>query len=134
METWQKLRLDRARQQDISVTQVDCTASGQALGTDDSTFVFSVQGVSGDYLVEVDENVDMWPPWCDCEDNCWRPDILCKHILLVLALIGVDERNLRDCSWEPATQQELYEYLSNAPDCVGCTISRQDSSATDSLT
>ena len=119
MEEWQQLRLDRAKEQDIFVARIEST---------DDSFVFSVQGVSGEYLVEVNQNVELWPPRCDCDDNCWRPDILCKHILLCLALMNVDEQNLQDCFWEPASQQELYEYLYNAPDCVGCGLASASSS------
>ena len=61
MEGWQGVRLQRALDQNIPATRVDCT--------DDSLF-FSVKGVSGDYMVEVHQNVNLWPPRCDCEDNC----------------------------------------------------------------
>jgi len=113
MEAWQKLRLERAKEQDIFVTSVDCT---------NDSLIFTVQGVCDQYLVEVHQNVGMWPPRCNCEDAHWRADVLCKHSLLCLALMGVDGQCLEDCCWEGPTQYELYEYLSNAPDCVGCAL------------
>ena len=84
--------------------------------------MFNVQGVSRDYVIEIHEDSDLWPPRCDCEGNYYRPDLLCKHIVLVLALLGVEDHNLEDCAWEPE-QEELYELLGNAPSCVGCTMS-----------
>ena len=117
MDAWQKLRLERAKEQDIYVTSVDCTPDG---------WIFSVQGVSDSYLVEVDENVGSWPPRCNCDDSHWRPDVLCKHILLCLSLMGFDEQCLGDCSWDGPDQENLYEYLSNAPSCVGCTVTVHD--------
>ena len=104
--------MDRAIKQDIVVQHLDIT---------DDSFIFQVQGVSGDYLIEIEEDVNLWPPRCDCEDNYWRPDILCKHIVLCLVLMGVDAGLLEDSDWEPQ-QEELYELLCNAPSCVGCTI------------
>ena len=112
MDQWQAMRLSRARDHDICVTRVDCM---------DDAFCFSVQGLSDDYLVHINESVTYWPPTCNCEDNCWRPEILCKHIILCLSLMGADERDLIDCSWQPQ-QEELYELLSNAPGCCGCTF------------
>ena len=114
MEGWQGLRIKRAQEQGLTVTHVDCT---------EDSFMFNVQGVSSDYVIEIYEDVDFWPPRCDCEDNIWRPDIRCKHILLCLALMGVEERDLEDCNWVPQ-QEELYAILANAPDCVGCTLSK----------
>ena len=90
MDEWQALRLKRANEHDIGVTRVDCM---------DDAFCFSVQGLSDDYIVEIHEDVAYWPPTCNCEDNCWRPEILCKHIILCLSLMGADERDLIDCSW-----------------------------------
>ena len=119
MDSWQKLRLERAKEQDIYVTRIDCT---------NDSFVFMVPGVSDEYSVEVNQHVEMWPPRCNCEDSCWRPSTLCKHTLLCLALMGVSGQCLEDCCWEP-TQHELYEYLSNAPDCVGCGIVPDQESA-----
>ena len=112
MEEWQATRLRRAQEQQIFVTRVDCA---------DESFIFDVQGVSGHYEVEICEDVDFWPPRCSCEDNLWRPDVLCKHILVCLKLMGVDEASLSDCRWEP-TQEEVFDFLCNAPDCVGGSI------------
>ncbi len=126
MDAWQKLRLERAKCQEIYVTSIDCT---------DDSLIFTVQGVSDDYMIEVNQDVELWPPRCDCDDNYFRPDILCKHTLLCLALMGVDGQCLEDCCWEGPTQYELYEYLSNAPDCVGCGIAadRIDSQRRESI-
>ena len=112
VDGWQGIRLKRALEQNIFVTRVECTK--------DDSFAFTVQGVNDVYLVEINENVALWPPHCSCEDNFWRPDILCKHILLCLALMGFDENYLEDCCWEPE-RHELYEYLSKAPSCVNCS-------------
>ena len=86
-------------------------------------FVFHVQGMSDEYLVEIGDDVEYWPPQCNCEDQYWRPSILCKHIILCLATMGVDEEALGNCDWEPS-QDELYEMLANAPSCIGCSLSR----------
>ena len=115
MESWQELRLTRAKAEPIYVTSVECT---------DDSFVFTVQGVSDEYMVEILEDIAMWPPRCSCLDASWRPGILCKHCILCLRLMGVKESCLEDCYWEPE-QHELYEYLCYAPDCVGCSISQQ---------
>ncbi len=112
MDAWQKLRLERAREQDIYVTRVDCI---------DDSFVFNVRGQSGDYEVEVYQDLELWPPTCNCDDNYWRQDVLCKHTLLCLKLMGVQDSCLEDCFWEP-DQHELYEILCNAPECVGCCL------------
>ena len=114
MDEWQALRLKRANEHDIIVRHLDIT---------DDSFIFQVQGVSGDYLIEIEEDVNLWPPRCDCEDSYWRPDMFCKHIILCLLLMGVDENNLQDCCWQPQ-QDELFDILSNAPDCLGCTLAK----------
>ena len=91
MESWHKMRLSRvsrAKEQDIYVKSVECV---------DDSFIFTVHGVSDEYIVQIEENAEMWPPQCNCEDCYWRPDILCKHILLCLALMGVDANDLEDC-------------------------------------
>ena len=56
MEGWQGRRMERAQEQDISVTHVDMT---------DDSFIFHVQGVSGGYMIEIYEDVTLWPPTCD---------------------------------------------------------------------
>ena len=104
--------MKRALEQGIQVQRVDMT---------DDSFIFHVQGVSGEYMIEFYEDVTLWPPTCDCQDYYWRGDILCKHIILCLVLMGVDAGLLEDSDWEPQ-QEELYELLGNAPSCVGCTI------------
>ena len=109
MESWQQLRLARAKSQDIYIARVLC---------EDDSFLFLVQGLTDVYTVTISESIDLWPPRCDCEDNFWRPDVLCKHCLVCLLLMGVEEALLEDMGWEPE-QSELYEILSNAPDCVG---------------
>ena len=116
MDAWQTLRLQRAKEHDIFVTRVDCT---------DDSFICSVQGLSDEYEVEICQDAELWPPNCTCEDHFWRPDLLCKHILLCFKLMGVEDDLLSDCYWEP-DQRDLYEYLCNAPDCVGGSISEHD--------
>ena len=112
MDGWQAVRAKRASEHDLSVTSVHCA---------EDSFCFSVQGVTDEYIVEFNEDVSLWPPRCNCEDNYWRPDLLCKHIVLCLVLMGFDAGLLEDSDWEPQ-QEELYELLGNAPSCVGCTI------------
>ena len=114
MEAWQALRLKRATEQYISVTRLDII---------EHAFVFHVQGMSDEYLVEISDDVEDWPPQCNCEDQYWRPGLLCKHIILCLALMGADERDLQDCDWKPR-QHELWNILSNAPDCVCGTLAK----------
>ena len=97
MATWQTLRLDRARQQELVVTHVECA---------DTSLIFCVQGVSDEYLVEVEQDADMWPPRCSCEDNYWRP-VLCKHVLLCLKLMGFCNTDLEGYGWEGPEQQSL---------------------------
>ena len=56
MDEWQKLRLARAADQDMVVTHLDCT---------DDAFVFTVQGMTANYLIDIAESVHLWPPTCD---------------------------------------------------------------------
>ena len=112
-EEWQRLRLDRARQQEIVVTHVEST---------DNSIFFCVKGLSDEYLVEVDQDANIWPPTCNCEDNYWRPGILCKHILLCLKLMGFCDADLQNYWWEGPNQNELYEHLCDAPSCVGVSL------------
>ena len=114
MEAWQLLRLDRAKKQDIFVTQVECA---------EGSLIFFVQGLSDESLVEVDNHADMWPPRCSCEDNYWRPDLLCKHTLACLTLMGMNESCLSDCCWVPE-QQELHRVLVDFV-CVGADADLQ---------
>ena len=99
-------------EQSIRVQRVDCS---------EDSFLFVVQGVCDDYIVEIDQDVDLWPPRCSCEDNHWRPEVLCKHIIACLAMMGVPYHLLQDSSWEPE-QYELHEYLFRALECVKCAI------------
>ncbi len=60
METWPRLRLDRAKEQPVC-ERAECTEEGY--------FLFSVHGGTGHvYIVEVREDVDNWPPMFTCED------------------------------------------------------------------
>ena len=111
---WQKVRVDRAREQDIFVTHVECA---------EDSLIFCVQGLSDEYLVEVDHHADMWPPRCTCEDNYWRPDLFCKHTLVCLKLMGMDESFLSDCCWCPE-QHELHKALVDLV-CVGADADSQ---------
>ncbi len=110
MERWQQDRVLRSKEQPISCDRVDTT--------DDGCFIFSVVGSTGEsYIVEIYEDVNLWPPSCTCEDNTYRP-FLCKHQCYCLRLMGLDEFALEDVFYEP-DQVEMYELLSNAPDVVG---------------
>ena len=80
--------------------------------------MFSVVGCTDTYLVEFDQDVDMWPPKCNCEDNYWRPEVLCKHIMHLLIKMSVDPVRLEDLDFSP-TQEEMYDMLTHAPDIVG---------------
>ena len=84
MEDWQAVRARRSKEHDIHCTRLRCT---------DTSAVFTVIGAQGDvYVVEVAEDLDIWPPTCECEDYVWRgPDFLCKHICFVLRLCKVPE-------------------------------------------
>ena len=116
MEHWQALRADRSKFQDIHCERLAYT---------DTSAVFSVVGTQGDvYEVEMAEDIDLWPPSCNCEDFVWRgPDVLCKHIMYCLRHMGVEEESLRELCWEPADQEEWLEIFVHAPDAVGATIS-----------
>ena len=112
MEHWQALRVQRSKDHDIRCTHLHYT---------DDSAVFTVVGTQGDvYRVEMAEDLDLWPPTCQCEDYVWRgPDFLCKHILFCLRLMGVEEAALRELFWEPHDQETLLDFLCNAPDVVG---------------
>ena len=112
MDEWQRIRLDRAKRYGLHCARVEFS--------DDSAMLL-IDGVTGQYTVEINQNADLWPPTCTCEDNMWRPDLFCKHIVYALKLMGIEDEFLIDCTWEP-DQQDIYEYLSNAPDCVGCSL------------
>ena len=110
MESWQKDRIRRAKEQDIFCTEVVCADEG---------FVFTVIGETGEeYLVEIYEDAGLWcQKSCSCEDNCWRPYLSCKHMVYCLRLMGVSDEALEDVSWEPE-QNEIYDFLCNATNCV----------------
>jgi hypothetical protein len=59
--------------------------------------MFVVHGRTGIYFVEVDS---FWPPTCNCEDNYWRPEVLCKHIMSVLIGLGVPESRLNNLDFK----------------------------------
>ena len=110
MDSWQKERVHRAKNQDIYCTEVECTDDG---------FVFIVVGATGEeYVVEIYEDSGLWlNKSCSCNDNCWRPFLSCKHLVHCLRMMGVPEDALEDTSWEP-TQDELFEFLCHAPDIL----------------
>ena len=112
MEDWQAVRAQRSKEHDIHCTRLSYT---------DTSAVFTVIGAQGDvYAVEVAEDLDLWPPTCECEDYVWRgPDFLCKHILYCLRLMGVEENALQELSWEPWDQETLLDFLCNALDVIG---------------
>ncbi len=116
MDAWQRLRLERAKEQDLHCVRVEFS---------EEAAIFWIVGLTDQYEVEIDQNADLWPPTCTCEDHAWRPDLLCKHILLCFKLMGVEDDLLSDSYWEPE-QHEIYDFLCNAPDCVGGSISEHD--------
>ena len=104
------MRLARAKTHPITCETSEATQEG--------TFLFTITGTAGDrYIVEVEEDVELWPPRCSCEDNLWRPDVFCKHIVYCLLRMGVEERVLGEWHFEPS-QEELYMILMNASDVV----------------
>lgn len=87
IEEWPALRLQRAIDQLIECVGVE--------STDDGNFIFNIRGSTGQpYLVKIHESVDLWLPYCTCEDNFWRPELLCKHQVYCLRMMGVDEERL----------------------------------------
>ena len=116
MDEWQRLRLERAKEQDLHCVRVEFS---------DEAALFWIVGLTDQYEVEIDQNADLWPPSCTCEHHAWLPDILCKHILLCLKLMRVEEDLLSDSLWTPE-QTEIYDFLVNAPGCVGARTARHD--------
>ena len=110
MERWQKDRVLRSKEQDISCDRVDAT--------DDGCFVFSVTGSTGEpYIVEIYQDADLWELCsCSCEDRTFRP-FLCKHLCYCLRRMGLGESALEDVFFAP-DQLEMYDLLSNAPNVV----------------
>ena len=80
MDEWQRLRLERAKQHDLHCVRVEFS--------NDSAICW-IHGVTDQYEVEIDQNAELWPPTCTCEDHVWRPDLLRKHITFALHLMGV---------------------------------------------
>ncbi len=112
MEEWPALRLRRATNQPIQCVRVETT--------EDGCFLFTVRGSTGQqaYVVEIHEDVESWPPTCTCEDHYWRPEVLCKHQVHCLLMMGVDDDRLSEWFWEPS-QEEMYDILMCAPDAIG---------------
>ncbi len=111
MERWQKERILRSKEQDISCHRIQ--------STEDGCFIFSMTGSTGEpYSVEIYEDADMWElNLCSCEDCTFRP-FLCKHLCYCLRMLGMEESALEDVFYQP-DQLEMYELLSNAPAVVG---------------
>ena len=105
MDEWQAIRLKRAKEQDLQCANFTFT---------DDSAIFWIVGLTDQYEIEINQDVDLWPPKCTCEDNAWRPDVLCKHILFVLGELGALDDDLANSFWMPP-QMELYELLSNIP-------------------
>ena len=70
------------------------------------------------YIVEIHEDIEEWPPRCTCEDAYWRPEVLCKHQVYCLKMMGVPEDRLSELFWEPS-QKEMYDILMCAPEVLG---------------
>ena len=68
MDNWPRLRIQRSK-------ELQCE---DIVKTEDG-YMFVVEGQTNIYLVEI--NAAEWPPSCTCEDNYWRPQVLCKHIM-----------------------------------------------------
>ena len=115
-EEWHQLRLERARTQDLQCVAVQFT--------EDCVQVL-VDGQTDRYTVEINQDAHMWDvgvsPNCTCQDHTWR-NCVCKHIAFVLVLMGASDEFLIDCLWAEPSQDELYEWLYNAPSCVGGKI------------
>ncbi len=112
MDEWPVLRLRRATRQPIACERIETT--------EDSCFLFTVRSSTGKqrYIVEIYEDVDGgWPPRCTCEDACWRPEVLCKHQVYCLKMMGAPSDRLTELFWEPS-QEEMYDLLMCAPDVL----------------
>jgi hypothetical protein len=108
MDEWQKVRVQRSKE-DIHCIHLEFT---------DDSAVFSVMGTQGYlYEVEIDEDRDLWPPRCTCEDNTYRRDYICKHICFILRTMGVAEEALGDLLWIPS-QEEIHEFMMYAPEVI----------------
>ena len=111
METWPSLRLQRATHEPIACEHIETTEEG--------CFLFTVRSGTGPqrYIVEIWEDVEEWPPRCTCEDAYWRSDVLCKHQIYCLRMMGVPDSHLTELFWEPS-QEEMYDLLMWAPDVL----------------
>ena len=115
-DEWHRLRLMRAKEHDLHCASVEFS---------DDSAIFLIDGVTDSYEVEINQNAQLWEvgisPTCTCEDHMWRRCI-CKHIAFALCLMGSDDDFLLSyCCWNGPEQDELYDWLSSAPSCVGCS-------------
>ena len=102
MERWPKLRIQRSK--DISLMKREDVVSTE------SGYTFIVHGKTDVYFVELDS---AWPPTCNCEDNYWRPEVQCKHIMSVLIGLGVPEARLRNLDFKLSNEeiQRLFAHV-----------------------
>ncbi len=108
-EALQNIRAQRSRLEHIRCIRVELTKS--------DSFLFHTIGATGElYFVEIGSSIDLWPPTCTCEDSTWRPELRCKHILLVLRELGLSEYELTELEWEQYDEAERNNLLVNAPD------------------
>ncbi len=112
MEERPSLRLRRATQEPIACERIETT--------EDGCFLFTVRSSTGQqrYIVEIYENIESWPPRCTCEDAYWRPEVLCKHQIYCLKMMGTPDDRLKELFWIPS-QEEMFDILMCAPDAVG---------------
>ena len=112
MEAWPSLRLRRATREPIECAHIE--------NTEDGCFLFTVRSSTGQqhYIVEIHEDIEEWPPRCTCEDAYWRPEVLCKHQVYCLTMMGAPEDRLSELFWEPS-QKEMYDLLMCAPEVLG---------------
>ena len=111
MDVWPALRLRRATRQPIACERVETT--------EDRCFLFTVRSSTGQqrYIVEIDEDIESWPPRCTCEDAFWRPEVLCKHQIYCLKMMGTPDDRLKELFWIPS-QIEMYDILMCAPEVL----------------
>ena len=93
----------RAIEQDIVVTRLDIA---------DDSFIFHVQGVSGEYMIEIYEDVTLWPPTCDCQDYYWRGNALCSNISIFAEYVS-DTITFESIGYRMAGDNVLYANNSN---------------------
>ena len=106
----QQLRIQRSSDHEIVCTSMECT--------DEGCFVFDIVGSTGEYLVEIYENVELWELCsCSCEDNAHRP-YLCKHLCFVFRALGADDAMIETLFRAAPSQELLYVFLSNASNVV----------------